>query len=203
METDFKEVLEGKASRKCIDGIVGRVIDSPGCFASLYALTAHEEEKIAWRAAWACEKLSIRMPELFLAPDLRGELAQRAMHCAHKGMRRLLLNTLLHLPAGEPIDVPLLNFCLERILVPCETPGEQAVCIKLAHALCRKEPELLNELRACLENMEPDFCPAAVQCARRHALNHLLPAAKERKKQTFVEQQAQKEPSCFQKNLKK
>lgn len=61
---DFKKALEGALGRKYIDIIVEQVAGTPGRFDSLYALTRHEETKIAWRAAWACEKLSILLPSL-------------------------------------------------------------------------------------------------------------------------------------------
>lgn len=55
MEEDFKKALESTLGRKYIDSIVEQVMDSPARFDDLYALTEHEEEKIAWRATWACE----------------------------------------------------------------------------------------------------------------------------------------------------
>ena len=146
MEEDFKKALESTLGRKYIDSIVEQVMDSPARFDDLYALTEHEEEKIAWRATWACEKLSILAPSLLISK--REELMQRAMQCPHGGIRRLLLNTLLHLPVPKPINVAFLDFCL-------------------------KEPELMGELEAYLENMEPEYYTAAVQCARNNILKKI------------------------------
>jgi len=114
MEEDFKKALESTLGRKDIDSIVEQVMDSPARFDDLYALTEHEEEKIAWRATWACEKLSILAPSLLISK--REELMQRAMQCPHGGIRRLLLNTLLHLPVPKPINVAFLDFCLNGML---------------------------------------------------------------------------------------
>ena len=119
MEEDFKKALESTLGRKYIDSIVEQVMDSPARFDDLYALTEHEEEKIAWRATWACEKLSILAPSLLISK--REELMQRAMQCPHGGIRRLLLNTLLHLPVPKPINVAFLDFCLNGMLSPAET----------------------------------------------------------------------------------
>lgn len=171
MEEDFKKALEGALGRKYIDSIVEQVIASPTRFAELYALTEHEEEKIAWRATWACEKLCLRLPSLFM--DKREELMQRAMHCPYDGMRRLLLNILLHLPVFEPVNVPFLDFCLNGMLSPTESASGQAVCMKLAYAICRKEPELMSELEAYLDNMEPEYYTAAVQCTRNNILKKI------------------------------
>ena len=126
MEEDFKKALESTLGRKYIDSIVEQVMDSPARFDDLYALTEHEEEKIAWRATWACEKLSILAPSLLISK--REELMQRAMQCPHGGIRRLLLNTLLHLPVPKPINVAFLDFCLNGMLSPAETVAGQAIC---------------------------------------------------------------------------
>lgn len=183
METDFRNILGGKPSRKCIDGIVRQVIDSPRRFAELYALTRHEEEKIAWRATWACEKLSILFPSLWI--DKREELMQRAMQCRHEGTRRLLLNMLLHLPVSIPVHVPFWNFCLRNMLSPSESAAGKAVCMKLAYSICREEPELTNELEAYLDNMVPEYYPAAVQCTRNKILKKIRATGKD---PLFIEQ---------------
>lgn len=168
---DFRKVLERNIGRKHIDWIVEQVTDSPARFDELYALMDDEDIQTAWHATWACEKLSIKQPSLYI--NKVDELMQRAMQCLHGGTRRLLLNILLHLPVKKPINVEFLDFCLHRMLSSSETASGQAVCMKLAYAVGRKEPELLGELQAYLENMEPEYYTAAVQCARNHILKQI------------------------------
>ena len=98
---DFKKALEGTLGRKHIDNIVDQVASFPDRFDALYTLTQHEETRIAWRATWACEKLSLLLPSLLM--DKREELMLRAMQCPHDGTRRLLLNILHHLPMGKAL----------------------------------------------------------------------------------------------------
>ena len=69
---DFKKALEGTLGRKHIDNIVDQVASFPDRFDALYTLTQHEETRIAWRATWACEKLSFLLPSLLM--DKREEL---------------------------------------------------------------------------------------------------------------------------------
>ena len=168
---DFKKALEGALGRKYIDIIVEQVAGAPGRFDSHYSLTRHEETKIAWRAAWACEKLSILLPSLLM--DKREELMLRAMQCPHGGTRRLLLNILHHLPVLKPVNATFFDFCLEGMLSPAESASGQAVCMKLAYDICLEEPELTGELEAYLENMEPEYYTAAVQCARNNILKKI------------------------------
>lgn len=168
---DFRKALEGTIGRKHIDKVVAQVVDSPARFGELYALTNDEDERTAWHATWACEKLSIQLPSLYQGKT--EELMLRAMQCQHSGIKRLLLNIVFHLPIREPIHVEFLDFCLHGMLSPMETASGQAVCMKLAYAFCQKEPELLGELQAYLENMEPEYYPAAVQCTRNHILKEI------------------------------
>ncbi len=169
--SDFRKILESKLGRKYIDDIVEEIKASPSRFAELYALTKEEDEKIAWRATWACEKLSIKCPALF--NNIHAELISRAMQCNHGGQKRLLLNTILHLPVVEPINIEFLDFCMQAMLAPSETAAGQAVCMKLTYSICLKEPELMGELQAYLENMEPEYYPVAVQCTRNNILKKM------------------------------
>ena len=50
-----------------------------------------------------------------------------------------LKDLVLHLPVPKPINVAFLDFCLNGMLSPAETVAGQAVCMKLAYAICRKE----------------------------------------------------------------
>lgn len=116
---DFKKALEGTLGRKHIDNIVDQVASFPDRFDALYTLTQHEETRIAWRATWACEKLSLLLPSLLM--DKREELMLRAMQCPHDGTRRLLLNILHHLPVPKPVNAAFFDFCLQGMLSSAES----------------------------------------------------------------------------------
>lgn len=167
---DFKKALEGTLGRKHIDNIVDQVASSPDRFDALYTLTQHEETRIAWRATWACEKLSFLLPSLLM--DKREELITgHAM--PHDGTRRLLLNILHHLPVPKPVNAAFFDFCLQGMLSSAESASGQAVCMKLAYDICLEEPELTGELKAYLENMEPEYYTVAVQCVRNNILKKI------------------------------
>ena len=54
-----------------------------------------------------------------------------------------------------------------------ESASGQAVCMKLAYDICLEEPELTGELKAYLENMEPEYYTVAVQCVRNNILKKI------------------------------
>ena len=88
----------------------------------------------------------------------------------HDGTRRLLLNILHHLPVPKPVNAAFFDFCLQRYAIFCRKRIGQAVCMKLAYDICMEEPELTGELKAYLENMEPEYYTVAVQCVRNNIL---------------------------------
>ncbi|MGN1289838.1 MAG: DUF2147 domain-containing protein, partial [Bradyrhizobium sp.] len=70
---------------------------------------------------------------------------------AAPGLRRVRLALLARLPQPDALRVDLLDFCLERMMSAVEAPAVRMYCVKIAHAMCRTEPDLRRELRLCLE----------------------------------------------------
>ena len=149
----FKETLSGKLGRQMVDGIVRQVEETPARFSELYSLLDDEDSKISWRAAWACEKLCLKYPEFFLPK--REELMERAVRCMHDGQKRLLLNRRSLPSGGYAWNV------------------EDDDTKNVRRIKCLKEPELMGELQAYLENAEPEYLSTAVQCTRRTILKKI------------------------------
>ena len=168
---NLKEQLSEALYHNFAEEFAYLILDNPESFPELYALTFDENPKTAWRAMWVCEKISYRFPEWFV--DKRSELMQRTIQCANHGSKRSMLNILLHLPVEKPISVAFLNFCLDHALSPQEPIAIQAQCIKMAYELCKKEPELLPELKYILENAEPEYYSKGVQNIIRNTLKQL------------------------------
>ena len=145
----------------------------------MYKLTFDNKLLVSWRALWVCEKLSEVHPGWFV--PLREELTGRLLNCTHDGSKRLLLSILFNLPVQEPISVPLLNFCFDRMFSPAESIGVQALCIKTAYRLCQKEPELLGELRIILESVETEFFSKGVTTTIRNTLKKINQTTKRKK----------------------
>lgn len=168
MSGSLREVLSMSClNRRNINGVVEQVLENPGRFPELYALTCDEEDKTAHHAWWACEKVSYQLPELFTGK--REELMQLATEITHEGMRRSLLNILLYLPdAEEKTDVPFLNFCLDEMFDPKHPPAVQSLLLKLAYRFCIREPELRQEFSALLEYAELEYYSPAVTSTVRN-----------------------------------
>ena len=168
---NLKEQLLGAIHSNFAEKFAYLILDNPESFPELYALTFDENSKTAWRAMWVCEKVSYWFPEWFM--DKRSELMQRIIQCTNHGSKRSLLNILLYLPIEEPISVEFLNFCLDHMLSPQEPIAIQALCMKMAYELCKKEPELLPEFQYILKNAEPEYYSKGIQTAIRNTLKQL------------------------------
>ena len=172
MTPPLKDQLSVALYNNFAEDFAYHILDNPGSFPELYALIFDENPKTAWRSAWVCEKISYLFPEWFI--DKRSELMRQIMQSANHGSKRSLLNILLYLPIEEPISVEFLNFCLDRMLSPQEPIAIQAQCIKMAYELCKKEPELLPELKYILENAEPEYYSKGVQNVIRNTLKQIV-----------------------------
>jgi hypothetical protein len=59
------------------------------------------------------------------------------------------------------------------MLSPQEPIAIQALCMKMAYELCKKEPELLPEYKYILENAEPEYYSKGIQNVIRNTLKQL------------------------------
>lgn len=161
----LKERLARKATSKLIESVVNEVIACPETFSELYQLTLETDEKLAWNALWACEKVGDQRPE-WLASRY-DEWVERLLHCCHEGSKRILLAILYNMQVQTPISVPLLNFCFSHGFSPQESVGVQALSIRMAHKLCMAEPALLPELKVLLETADESIFSKGVQATIR------------------------------------
>lgn len=176
---EFRNALSVHISELNIKPIVQSVHRNPELFPIIYKLVSDPKRPVSWRALWVCEKLSELHPEWFV-PHY-DELIARLLNCAHNGSKRLYLSILFNLQVREPISVPLLNFCFDRMFSPNESIGVQALCIKTAYRLCEKEPELMDELRIILENTETEFFTKGVTTTIRNTLKKIYRIKKTKK----------------------
>ena len=137
--SDLRTPLCKSLSRDVVEHVAASVAEYPD----------DTDNRVAWRAAWACEKLSALSPDRLLPH--REEIARRLFRCQHDGTKRLLLSVLYRLPPDESFPVELYNYCIEHMVSPAEKAAVQALCIKTAFRLGKREPELLWELKFYLE----------------------------------------------------
>ena len=61
----YKAYLSQSLTLKFLEPAIQSVLDNEADFEVVFALMTDENDKVAWRSAWLCEKLSERRPTLF------------------------------------------------------------------------------------------------------------------------------------------
>lgn len=140
-------------------------------FARKYAFD--EDYKVARSALWGLTKAKDH--ELSQLQVLFNELIEQAMHTENSSVRRLILNIIERLPMNEEdMRTDFLDFCFEHMVKGDEFPGVQTICMKLAYRLCKPYPELIDELKRTLEDMEIEYYKPAVKGIRNKILTNKM-----------------------------
>lgn len=122
-------------------------------FDTLFALCSDTEKRAAWRAAWVIEKVALKNPESFGELDVE-RIIDMTLNTPYEGVRRSCLTMLLHFPQITDVNIDLLNKCYAWLLSPKQPIAIQALSLKLVHRFCTFEPELFNELRVVVDNID-------------------------------------------------
>jgi len=180
-QPSYKDKLAGPSYKTTIESLVEDISQRPDTFPYMYRLMEDEDHIISWHAMWTCEKISERHPDWF--DTLYDDLIKKLFSCKHSGSKRLLLSILYNLAIPTPFPVELLNFCMDRMLMPQESIGVQALAVKMAYRLCLKEPELLQELDIILNNADKEFYSRGVKNAIRSVQENIHHMTKTKRNQ--------------------
>ncbi len=146
-----------------MEAIVGDIIAGDTDMSTLWNLTEDDNPQLAWHAVWVLEALC-KKDRKMLVPYQRRVVEKILANRHENGELRLWLNiSLMLLPESKDIDVDLLNFSFENICNMHLAVAMRAVCIKIAYQLCKREPELLQELQAVLSMLDLKDEPPAIK----------------------------------------
>jgi hypothetical protein len=169
---EYREHLSRPLSKYFLEGIVRTVFENPSDFHLLFQLIFDEDEKVAWRAAWACTKMSEREPEWFSQEQIR-ELMSFTLTTTHGGLLRGCMSILQNLPLPNSIPVEFINACFDWMISPKSPIAVQSLSMKMLLRICKIEPDFKPELAAYLENIDSDAYSAGFNSTRKHVLNSL------------------------------
>lgn len=169
---DYRYQLKNPASLRYIDKLVLDICSNPSDFQQLYSLVFDADLNIAWRAAWACEKISEKHADWFTEKQFE-EISNLVISTKHGGLQRGCLSMLLNLKLPHSIPVELINICFERMVSPKSPIAVQALSMKLLLSICKKEPDFIPELKAYLENIDYENYSAGFNSTRKKVLNAL------------------------------
>ncbi|HEY6914170.1 MAG TPA: hypothetical protein VI413_05790 [Paludibacter sp.] len=169
---DYRDQLKNPASLRYIDKLVEVVIANPVDFETIYLLIFDADLKVAWRAAWSCEKISEKHVDWF--NDMHfNELVKLFISTKHEGLQRGCISILNNLPLPNLIPVDLINICFERMVSLKSPIAVQALSMKMLLRICKNEPDFIPELKAYLENIDPGSYSAGFNSTRKNVLKAL------------------------------
>ena len=84
---DYREHLSRPLSKHYVDNLVLEIFANPSDFDVVYQLIFDTDEKVRWRAAWACQKISEKYPQWFNDQNFL-ELTNLALTTSHGGLHR-------------------------------------------------------------------------------------------------------------------
>ena len=130
----------------------------------LFQLLFDPDKRISDNAAWVLTH-SPKTADAWLT-ERQNILIDEAMRTTSTTKRRLIMN-LLDRTIFDPdhIRTDFLDFCFNTILSDAPV-GVKTLAIKLAYAQSAYYPELLEEVNATLQMMEPEELPAALKHLR-------------------------------------
>lgn len=134
----------------------------------LCRLIFDEDDVVSYQALWVCTHFN--EDDVTSLIPIQDQMIDVLLVCSHSGKRRLFLSLLFRLPIANPPRVDFLNFCLDHMMSPQETPASQSLCMKLAYNMCRTIPELMQEFCSCLELLEPSLIPLSLRAVKRNAI---------------------------------
>lgn len=154
---------DNRLHKNAVDAIVGDILAGDVDIAVLWDLTSSDNPRLAWHTVWVLEALC-KNDRKQLLPYQRRVVEKVLTSNQESGELRLWLNiSLMLLPESEDIDVDLLNFSLDNICNMRMAVAMRAVCVKIAHQFCKREPELLKELQAVVSMLDLKDEQAAIK----------------------------------------
>ena len=130
----------------------------------LLQLLFDPDKRTSDNAAWVLTHLP-KTADAWLA-ERQNILIDEALRTTSTTKRRLIMNLLDRTTfAPDHIRTDFLDFCFNAILSDAPI-GVKTLAIKLAYAQSAHYPELLEEVNATLQMMEPEELPAALKHLR-------------------------------------
>jgi hypothetical protein len=169
---DYRLSLLHPMSLHYIDQLVLEVFATPADIVTVYRLIFDKDDKVAWRAAWACQKISERYPGWFTGSQFI-EIALLTLSNPHGGLQRGCLSVLNNLPVPPSVPVEFINACFTRMVSPSSPIAVQCLSMKILYRICLLEPGFIPELKAYLENIDPGVYSAGFRSTRSHILKAL------------------------------
>ena len=169
---DYREHLSRPLSKRYVDNLVLEVFSNPRDFDTVYQLIFDPDEKVRWRAAWACQKISEKHPQWF-NDQYFFELANLALSTSHGGLHRGCLSIIKNISLPENIPVEFINACFDWMISPKYPIAVQALSMRILYSVCKRESDFIPEFIAYLESVDVECYSPGFKSTRKNILKLL------------------------------
>jgi hypothetical protein len=167
---NIREALLEEHSKKQTAKITRYIGSDKKRFAQLIKLFLEDEYRVVQRAAWVLSYCAENDPGL-VKPYLEKLLNNLDNTGLHDAVKRNTLRIFEVIDAPAKLQGKLVDLCF-RTLAGQEPIAMKAYSITILLNICKKEPDLKNELRLMIEGLMP-YGSAAVKVRGRKALKEL------------------------------
>lgn len=162
---NIREAILEEHSKKQTLKIVKYIGNDPARFAELVRIFLGDEYRVTQRAAWVVSHCIQQHPEL-AKPHLEKFIKNLAKPGLHDAVKRNTLKVLEDIDIPGKMQGPVVDLCFKVLA------GQDPVAIKVYAMtalvnICRKEPELKNEVKMVIEEILPFGSPAILSRGKR------------------------------------
>lgn len=169
---DIAKRLEQEHSLTLTNAIIKYVGEDKQRFKQLMTVFLNGEYRMTQRAAWPMSYIAIDHPKL-IYPYLKRLITLLNKPGNHPAIPRNILRFFQEIDIPEKHEGPLVDACF-KLIVSAESPiAVKAFAITVASGICKKYPELKQELILHLEHMQNYPMTAAIKVRIRNALKIL------------------------------
>ena len=151
---DLKEAIlkeHSKAQAVFIQQYIGSNQD---LFDELMGLFFDDEYRVAQRAAYAVSHCVDKYPFL-INPHLEQLVHNLENKKIHIAVKRNTVRILQDVDVPEELLGTLADYCFKFLLDPKETVAVRVFSMQILYNICKKEPDLANELKVVIEEFLP------------------------------------------------
>ena len=128
--------------------------DNQALFNELMIHFFSNEYRVTQRAAWVMSHCVDKYPFL-INPHLEKMIYNLKEEKIHVAVKRNTVRILQEIEVPETLMGPLVDYCFKFLLDPKETVAVRVFSMQILYNICKKEPELADELRIVIEEFMP------------------------------------------------
>lgn len=128
--------------------------DNQALFDELMTHFFSNEYRVTQRAAWVMSHCVDKYPFL-INPHLEKMVHNLKEEKIHVAVKRNTVRILQEIEIPEALMGPLVDYCFKFLLDPKEAVAVRVFSMQILYNVCKKEPELADELRIVIEEFMP------------------------------------------------